>query len=395
MFEDVILIKPGEIVLKGLNKGKFVALLCKNIKEKLKSLGEFPLLESDSTFVVRANQKHSDLDGALELVKNVFGISKLGKAKLCNKDLDTIKSCCLQLIKESKSFNSFKVEAKRIDKKFVPCSAELCPQIGEFILQNVKGVRVDVHNPDLTLKVEIRRDGAYIYVSEIRGLGGMPVGCCGRGNVLISGGIDSPVAAYMLAKRGLNLSYTHFESPPYTSELARKKVVELFRKLTKYCGQAVLHTVEFTYIQERIKKLCPEKLFTIIMRRFMLRIATQIAFENDEGALITGESLGQVASQTLEAITCTGEVCTLPVFRPLIGMDKSEIIEIARKIGTFETSILPYEDCCTIFVPNFPKTNPQIREIKEAEASLHGVLLDESGSILENTYSIKTEEVIE
>ncbi|GHV29621.1 putative tRNA sulfurtransferase [Clostridia bacterium] len=395
MFEDVILIKPGEIALKGLNKGRFVALLYRNIKEKLQGLGEFLLLESDSTFVVKANQENLDLNKALALIKNVFGISKLGMAKLCSKDLDVIKLCCLQLVKESEPFNSFKVEAKRADKKFLPRSADLCPQIGNFILQNVKGICVDVHNPDLTLKIEIRRDGAYIYISEIRGLGGMPVGCCGKGNVLISGGIDSPVAAYMMAKRGLSLSYTHFESPPYTSEFAHMKVVELLRKLTKYCGKATLHTVEFTYIQERIKKLCPEKLFTIIMRRFMLRIAEKIAFENKEWTLITGESLGQVASQTLEAIACTEEVCALPIFRPLIGMDKREIIEIALKIGTFETSILPYEDCCTVFVPKHPKTNPEIEKTREAEINLRGVLLDEAGLILEDTYSIRTEKVSE
>ena len=387
-FKKVILIKPGEIALKGLNKGSFESQLIKNIKQALVPCGKFEILNSQSTFTIRACNLDSNLNQALCEIKNVFGISKFAIANLCCKDLDEIKECCLSLLHEHGAFKSFKVEAKRADKTFFPNSTQLCPIIGELVLAHFEGTRVDLHNPEVCLKIEVRQLGAYVYIDESLGAGGLPVGCCGGASVLLSGGIDSPVAAYMMAKRGMKISCVHFASPPYTSELARLKVQKLASLLEKYCGKIRFHCVEFTRIQEAIKNLCPCELSTVIMRRFMFRVAQELALKDGFGALVTGESLGQVASQTLEAIACTNEVCYLPVFRPLIGMDKIEIIEKARAIGSFETSILPYEDCCTIFTPKHPKTKPSLESVVQCESKLAGVILDEAGKLILGSYEV-------
>lgn len=388
--EKLILIKPGEIALKGLNRNRFENLLVNNIKKALNNCGNFNILAYQSVFIVQSRDYTSKIEEAYNKVKNVFGISKLSLVYVCEKNLEKIKQCCVKLLKECKDFKSFKVEARRADKSFKPNSKELCPLIGDFVLKNFPHTFVDMH-PELCLKIEIRHLGAYIYANEEFGLGGLPIGCCGTASVLLSGGIDSPVAAYMMAKRGMHINCIHFLSPPYTSELAKQKVQVLVNKLEKYCGEIIFKCVNLTKIQETIKKSCPEDLFTIILRRFMLRIAQDLAVQNNENALITGESLGQVASQTCEAIICTNEVCKLPIMRPLIGMDKAEIIAKAKEIGTFETSILPYEDCCTIFTPKHPRTSPKLSQVIKAETKLLNVILNEkTGCVFSEAYKVET-----
>ena len=266
--------------------------------------------------------------------------------------------------------DTFKVEAKRADKSFPMKSPEICRELGGRILEQYHHLKVDVEQPDVLVMVEIRETAAYIHGKQLPGAGGIPIGTSGKAAILISGGIDSPVAGYMMAKRGLELTGVHFASPPYTSERAKQKVIALMEKMAEYCGRMKLFVVPFTEIQEQIRDRCPEELFTIIMRRFMMRIADQLARKQDCGALITGESVGQVASQTVKAIACTDIVTDLPVFRPVIGMDKREIIAIANEIDTFETSILPYEDCCTVFTPKHPRTRPRLDLVEAAEQTL-------------------------
>jgi len=277
---------------------------------------------------------------------------------------------CGYLAQELEDAESFKVEAKRSDKKFELKSPQICELTGGYILEKYPHLRVDVRKPDITVTVEVRDFCAYIRGEAIKGAGGIPVGTGGKAAILISGGIDSPVAAYTMAKRGVELTAVHFASPPYTSQRAEEKVCRLLEIVSGYAGRMNMYTVPFTEIQEQIKEKCPEELFTIIMRRFMMRISERIARENDCSALITGESLGQVASQTIKAIGCTDIVCDMPVFRPLIGMDKDEIVVISRKIGTFETSIEPYEDCCTVFTPKHPRTKPVLKYVEQAENEL-------------------------
>ena len=287
---------------------------------------------------------------------------------MCNKDMDEILDFAPKYLKEQlEDVRTFKVEAKRSDKKFPYKSPEICRELGGKILEACPHLKVDVHNPDVTVTVEVRDFGTYIHGDAIRGAGGIPVGTGGNAVILISGGIDSPVAAYMMAKRGVRLTAVHFASPPYTSERAEQKVVKLLKKVSRYSGPINMYTVPFTKMQETIKDKCPEELFTIIMRRLMMEISERIARDHDCAALITGESLGQVASQTIHAIACTDEATNMPVFRPLIGMDKQEIIDISYKIDTFETSIEPYEDCCTVFTPKHPRTRPVLKYVKQAQ----------------------------
>jgi thiamine biosynthesis protein ThiI len=301
----------------------------------------------------------------------VFGVSVFSRACVLNKDIDEILLKAPDYLKDTlNEVKTFKVEAKRSDKRFPLTSPQICRGLGEKLLDYFPHLTVDVHNPDVVVTVEIRDFGAYVHAGKIKGAGGMPVGSSGQASVLMSGGIDSPVAAYVMAKRGLTLDAIHFESPPYTSERAKQKVIKLTEIVGRYCGRIYLHVVPFTEIQEEIKKNCPEELFTIIMRRLMMRVAEKIANTTGSMALITGESLAQVASQTIQAMACTEAVVDMPVLRPLIGMDKSEIIAISQKIDTFETSILPYEDCCTVFTPRHPKTKPSLEEVALAEAVL-------------------------
>lgn len=366
--ETVLLLKYGEIALKGLNRKRFEDVLAKNIKWRLRDLGKTSLVRAQSTMYVTSEDPDFDYDEATFRLTHVFGLAGIAQAVRTEKDLTAIGEKIIHSLRDRlTAAKSFRITAKRADKTFPYNSPQLQQELGGILLDEFPHLAVDLHHPDLTVTVEIRDFGAYLHADQIKGAGGMPVGCSGRGMVLLSGGIDSPVAAYMMAKRGLRLHAIHFASPPYTSERALQKVEDLCELVTRYAGNIYFHYVPFTKIQEAIKKHCSEEYFTLIMRRLMMQIAIKVSHDQEAGALITGESLAQVASQTLGGIAATDQVCTLPVFRPLIGMDKEEIVRIARQIGTFETSILPYEDCCTVFTPKHPRTNPTIEQVEKAE----------------------------
>lgn len=367
--KEILLLKDGEIVLKGLNRRQFEDVLKRNIKSALSPIGKFEITSAQSTIYVNPLSEDIDLDEACERVSRIFGLVTFSRAAMCDeKTLDSVLATAPEyLAKQLRAASTFKVEAKRSDKKFPYKSPEICRVAGGAILEKFPHLTVDVHNPDITVYVEIRDFGAYIHSDPIRGAGGIPVGTGGKAVILISGGIDSPVAAYMMAKRGLKLTAVHFASPPYTSRRAEEKVIKLLSKVSRYSGPIKMYTVPFTKIQEKLRDDCPEELFTIIMRRLMMQISERIAKENDCSALITGESLGQVASQTIAALGCTDEAADMVVFRPLIGMDKQEIIDISYKIDTYETSIEPYEDCCTVFTPKHPRTKPVLKFVKEAQ----------------------------
>jgi thiamine biosynthesis protein ThiI len=310
----------------------------------------------------------------VDRLSKVFGIAALSRACICEKDFDCIKETVIEYLEEQlEDAKTFKVEAKRSDKKFPMKSPEICREVGGYVLSRNHHLKVDVHNPDLIITVEVRDKYAFVRGNNIKGAGGMPTGTSGRASILISGGIDSPVAAYMMAKRGIELCAVHFASPPYTSELAELKVMELLKRVAKYSGTITTFVVPFTKIQEAIRDLCPEEYFTIIMRRIMMMISEKISLSQNCTALITGESVGQVASQTMYALACTDCAVNMPVFRPCIGMDKEEIIAISRKIDTFETSIQPYEDCCTVFTPKHPKTRPHLDDVIKAEANIENL----------------------
>lgn len=369
--KEIILIKNGEIALKGLNRATFEDIMIKNMRRRLSVLGKFKITRAQSTVAVEPEDEEIDLDEAVEILKKVFGIAAMSRDLVTEKNLGTIQKDAAEYLKDTLSeIRTFKVEAKRSDKSFPYQSPEICREVGGYLLSKNPHLKVDVHHPDVIVTVEVRDFAAYVHAGVIHGAGGIPIGSSGKAMLLISGGIDSPVAGYMMAKRGLILDAIHFVSPPYTSERAKLKVLELAQKMCEYCGTIKMHIVPFTHIQEQIRQHCPEDLFTIIMRRFMMRISQRVAKASSCEALITGESMGQVASQTLKAIACTDRVCSMPVFRPLIGMDKNEIIEISRKIDTFETSILPYEDCCTVFTPRHPRTKPSLSMVEHAEEVL-------------------------
>lgn len=369
--KEVLLIKNGELALKGLNRSTFEDVLVKNMKRRLlKSSGKFTFTKSQSTIVAEPAQEDVDFDATVETIKKVFGIVAFSKAAVTEKDLQCMKDTALSYLgDELRSVKTFKVTAKRSDKRFPLTSPEICREVGAHLLRNIPSLKVDVHNPDVTVTVEVRDKNVFIHGNQIKGAGGMPVGTAGRVALLVSGGIDSPVAGWMMAKRGLQLDAIHFAAPPYTSKRAEMKVRDLVSIVAKYSGRVNFAVVNFTEIQEAIKEHCPEELFTIIMRRMMMKISVRLAEKDACGALVTGESLGQVASQTLGAIACTDAAVNMPVFRPLIGMDKNEIINISRAIGAFETSILPYEDCCTVFTPKHPRTRPTVELIENAESA--------------------------
>lgn len=369
--KEIILIKNGELALKGLNRRTFEDMLVKNLRRRLETVGKFKFTIAQSTIVAEPENDGIDLDEAVERISKVFGIAGFSRAAAVEKDMEVIlRSAEEYLAPQLLTVRSFKVEAKRSDKKFPLQSPEICRETGGYLLRKFPHLEVDVHNPDMVVTVEIRDNYAYIHGKQIRGAGGMPTGSAGKAALLISGGIDSPVAGYMMAKRGLELMAVHFASPPYTSERAEQKVHSLLRQVSKYSGRIALWVVPFTETQEMIKDNCPEEIFTVIMRRMMMRVAQIIAAKQNAGALITGESVGQVASQTMPAIACTDNVCEMPVFRPLIGMDKDEVVAISRKIETFDISILPYEDCCTVFTPKHPKTRPTVDYVQECEKAL-------------------------
>ena len=367
--KEIILLKDGEIVLKGLNRRTFEDVLKKNIRHAISHLGSFEIKSAQSIIYVKPLSDDIDLDEACLKISRVFGIVSYSRAAICEeKTLESIIATApVYLEKELKAVKTFKVEARRSDKRFTYKSPEICAELGGVILDKFPHLSVDVHNPDLIVNVEVRDFGAYVHGAAHKGAGGIPVGTSGNAAILISGGIDSPVAAYMMAKRGLKLTAVHFASPPYTSKRAEDKVVRLLRRVSRYAGKMTMYTVPFTKIQKTIKNECPEELFTIIMRRLMMQISSRIAADNDCTALITGESLGQVASQTIGALSCTDDAADLLVFRPLIGMDKQEIIDISYKIDTYDISIEPYEDCCTVFTPKHPRTRPVLKYVKEAQ----------------------------
>ena len=371
--KEIILVKNGELVLKGLNRSSFEDVLIKNMRRHLEDLGEFKFTKSQSTVMVEAPDEDTDLDDAAERLEKVFGIAALSRAAVCEKNMQSIIKTAREYLEDELLLaKTFKVEAKRSDKKFPLKSPEICRELGGALLKSFNHLKVDVHNPDVVVTVEVRDNHAFVRGNNIKGAGGMP-GTSGRGAILISGGIDSPVAAYMMAKRGIQLVAIHFASPPYTSELAEMKVLDLLRRVAAYSGTITTFVVPFTEIQEAIRDFCPEEYFTLVMRRIMMKISCDIAKQQNCLALITGESLGQVASQTIHALGCTDAVSDLPVFRPCIGMDKDEIIAISRKIDTFDTSIQPYEDCCTVFTPKHPRTRPKPQDVESAEAKIDGL----------------------
>ncbi|MBQ0109712.1 MAG: tRNA 4-thiouridine(8) synthase ThiI [Clostridiales bacterium] len=369
--KEIILLKYGEIVLKGLNRGHFNSLLEAKVKKALKKVdGEFTFDYAQSTLCVSCGEG-SDVDTAVEKLSHVFGIATVCRGIQCEKDIEDIKRVITENVDELiGNAKTFKCEAKRSDKKFPLKSPELCVIGGDTILTARPDLKVDVNSPERTIMIEIRDRAAFVHGDGIKGAGGVPVSSSGRAMLMLSGGIDSPVAGYMMAKRGAALDAVYFETPPYTGDAAAEKVRTLAEILTEYCGEMHLHSVSLTEIQETLVKTCEEKLFTLLLRRFMVRCASRLAKRYDAGCLITGESLGQVASQTMGALAVTDAVAELPVMRPCIGLDKEEIVVRAREIGTFDTSILPYEDCCTVFTPKHPDTKPDIEDILREEAKL-------------------------
>lgn len=367
--KEIILGKFGEIVLKGLNRSTFEDVLERNVRRRLKTLGKFEYSKAQSTLYIRPVDDDIDVDEVIDRVRKIFGIVKLARAVEVDKaDFGAIEETAAEYLKDKlMAVKTFKVASKRSDKSYPMGSPEICTQLGGYICEKFPHLTVDLHEPDLIVNIEIR-EAAYIHAGAEDGAGGIPVGTSGRAMLLLSGGIDSPVAGYMMAKRGVIVSAVHFESPPYTSERARMKVEKLAEIMTGYCGAINFHCVNFSAIQEAIRDHMPEEFFTIIMRRLMMEIAQRICENDGISCLITGESLGQVASQTMAAMVCTDNACRMPVFRPLIGMDKSEIVAISRKIGTFETSIEPYEDCCTVFTPKHPKTKPVLQDVLNAHS---------------------------
>ena len=368
---EIILCKLGEVILKGLNRHSFETKLMSNIRRRTQKFGKFKIYSRQSTIYVEPVGEDCDLAGAYAACKQVFGLIAITKAVPCEKSKEAIlETAKAYLGGELQKAKSFKVETKRADKSFPMGSIEISQWVGGMLHDAFPHLKVDVHTPELTVYVEVREDAAYVHAPAEPAAGGLPLGMGGSALSLLSGGIDSPVSSYMMAKRGVVLEMLHFAAPPYTSDLARQKVLQLAQELTAWCGRMSVHIVPLTEIQEQIRKQCPEEYFTLITRRFMMRIADRLAKEFDCRALVTGENLGQVASQTMEALRVSEDVTDLPVLRPLIGMDKEEIVRIARHIGTFDTSILPYEDCCTVFTPRHPKTKPHVEEVREIESVL-------------------------
>jgi len=368
---EMILLKLGEMVLKGLNRRSFEDKLHANIHRRLNDLGQFKVYTRQSTTYVEPKNDACNMDEAYERMKKVFGVVGVSRARACEKDKDAILAAAIEYLDDQLSTaRTFKVETKRADKTFPMTSIQLSQYVGGELHERYDNLEVDVHHPELTVHVEVRDYAAFVHADPELGAGGLPVGINGRAVSLLSGGIDSPVSSYMIAKRGIALEMVHFFSYPYTSPEAKEKVIELARLLTPYCGHMTIHVVPFTKIQEELRRSCPEELFTVVMRRFMMRISQEVAKRIGAKALVTGECLGQVASQTMEAMMCTGAVVQLPVLRPCVGMDKEEIVQISRKIGTYDTSILPYEDCCTVFTPRHPRLRPLLSECEYAEEKL-------------------------
>ncbi len=386
--KEIFLCKCGEIVLKGANHSFFENALIKELKFRLRSYGKFKISHSQSTVYVDPQSEDIDLESVFSALTRVFGIVTIERAAVAEKDIEKINETIREYIPRfMEGKKTFKVESKRADKRFPLKSPEISALCGGAVLSCCPYLRVNVKNPDTVVRVEVRESAAYISAGSFKGAGGMPVGTNGKGMLLLSGGIDSPVAGYMMAKRGVKIDAVHFESFPYTSERAKEKVLRLARLVTRYSGSMLVHVVSLTHIQEELVKNCDEEYFTLLLRRYMMAIAEKIAKKNDCLALITGESVGQVASQTMHAIAVTDAAVDMPVYRPCIGMDKEEIVQISRKIDTFETSIQPYEDCCTVFTPKHPKTKPELQRVIEQENKLDfAALVEEAISSAEEVY---------
>ena len=368
---EMILLKQGEMVLKGTNRYTFEDKMRANIARRLRNLGKFKVYTRQSTTYVEPQSEDCAMARAYEAMKHVFGVVGLSRAKACEKTKDAMLETARSYLGDRLSAaKTFKVESKRADKTFPMTSIALSQWVGGELDDLYPNLTVDVHHPELTVHLEVRDYAAFVHADPEPGAGGLPVGTSGRALSMLSGGIDSPVASWMMAKRGVALEMIHFYSYPYTSPEAKQKVLDLARLLTPWTGRLTVHVVPFTHIQEELRRSCPEDYFTLLMRRFMMRIAEGVAHRTGCHAIITGESLGQVASQTMDAMAVTGAVTALPIFRPLVGMDKEEVVRISRKIGTFETSILPYEDCCTVFTPRHPRTRPRLEDMEAIEAPL-------------------------
>ncbi|MBE6611949.1 MAG: tRNA 4-thiouridine(8) synthase ThiI [Ruminococcaceae bacterium] len=391
--KEVLLCKYGELILKGANRSYFESLLLRELKTRVRRAGDFDIYRAQSTIYIEPKDDACDLDAALEYAKKVFGIVTIDRACVVEKNIDAIRKAAKEYLPQFLTgVRTFKADARRADKKFPMKSPELMAEVGAAVLEAMPRLKVDVNNPEVVVRVEIREYGAYIHAGQIKGAGGMPLGSSGKGLLLLSGGIDSPVAGWMMAKRGVVLEALHFESFPYTSERAKEKVLELAQLLCEYSTHIHVHVISLTHIQEELRRACDEDYFTLLLRRYMMTLAERVARKYKCGALITGESLAQVASQTMKAIEVTDNAVNIPVYRPCIGMDKEEIITIARKIGTFETSILPYEDCCTVFTPRHPRTRPELEKVLAEERKLDfEALCDEAFATL-NTYDIRIDE---
>ncbi len=372
--KEVILCKYGEVILKGANRSDFEAKMLKQLRLRAKRIGSYKIYYSQSTVYIEPldNGAIERIDDMYHQAKHVFGFVGVSKAIACEKNIDTILNVVKEYMPEKlKGYKTFKVESKRADKRFPMTSPEISNEVGGAILSCVRGIKVDVKNPEVVVRCEIRENEAFIHAGQEKGAGGIPYGTSGHGLLLLSGGIDSPVAGYMMAKRGVSLECVHFESFPYTSERAKEKVLELAKILCDYTMRVRVHVISLTEIQEELRDNCDEDYFTLLLRRYMMALSLRLAHELNCDALITGESLGQVASQTMKAIHVVNEMADIPIYRPLIGMDKNEIIEISRKIGTFDTSVLPYEDCCTVFTPKHPRTRPELEKVLEEQNRLN------------------------
>ena len=386
--KEILLCKYGEIVLKGANRRYFEDMLGKELRFRAASFGNFSITWGQSTIYIEPKDDFADLDGMFEAARRLFGIAGVVRAAVAEKNMESILSTARSYLPPFLSGKkTFKVEAKRSDKAFPLSSPEISREAGGAILSVMPHLRVDVHNPEVTVRVEVRETAAYVHAGQFKGAGGLPVGAGGKGLLLLSGGIDSPVAGWMMAKRGVKLEALYFESMPYTSEQARQKVLDLAGLVARWAGSMQVNVSSLTHIQEELVKHCDEEYFTLLLRRFMMRLANRVASMKGCEALITGESLGQVASQTMQALNVTNAIAAYPVFRPCIGMDKEEIVQIARMIDTFETSILPFEDCCTVFTPKHPKTRPVLEKVEEQEKKLPvDELVEEAFATLEPFY---------
>ena len=380
--KEVILGKYGEIILKGTNRGTFEAQLLRDVKRRAAMIGNYAVSYTQSTVYIEPKDEDAEynLDLMYSQVGKIFGFAGICKAAVCEKTLESIiETAQAYLPDKLANVRTFKCDARRSDKHFPLSSPELAGEVGGAILDIMPDLKVNLNEPDVVVKIEVREEHAYIHAGQDKGAGGMPLNSAGKGLLLLSGGIDSPVAGYMMLKRGMTVDCVHFESFPYTSEAAREKVLSLASELTEYCGKIRVHIISLTHIQEELRDNCDEDYFTLLLRRFMMKLACRTAEDQGCSVLVTGESLGQVASQTLKAMCVTESAADRPVFRPLVGMDKLDIIKIAREIGTFETSILPYDDCCTVFTPRHPRTQPELEKVLAEEAKVDfEALLDEA-----------------